>query len=113
MPLTPIQALALRTIAANRSPDSYLAGAAVLHREPDTPRFSRDLGLFHDLADSVAPSAETDAATLGEAGFELTWLLRAPAFLRAVLSRDGGQLRIEWAQDTTSAGTAFTTPTPR
>ena len=99
MPLTPIQALALRSIAANRSPESYLAGATVLHREPDTPRFSRDLDLFHDLADSVALSAETDAAALGGAGFELTWLLRAPAFFRAVLSREGEQLRIEWAQD--------------
>lgn len=99
MPLTPIQALALRTIAANRSPESYLAGATVLHRDPDTPRFSRDLDLFHDLADSVALSAETDAAALGGAGFELTWLLRTPAFLRAVLSREGEQLRIEWAQD--------------
>ena len=99
MPLTPIQASALRTIAANRSPESYLAGATVLHREPDSPRFSQDLDLFHDLADSVALSAETDAAALGDAGFDLTWLLRTPALLRAVLSRDGEQLRIEWAQD--------------
>ena len=99
MPLTPIQTRALGTLAANRSPDSYLAGATVLHRSRDTPRFSRDLDLFHDLADSVALCAETDAATLGDAGFELTWLLRTPAFYRAVLSAEGEQLRIEWAQD--------------
>ena len=99
MPLTPIQTRALRTIAANRSPDSYLAGATVLHRERDTPRFSGDLDLFHDLADSVALCAEADATTLREAGFELKWLLRTPAFYRAVLSAEGEQLRIEWAQD--------------
>ena len=99
MPLTSIQERALRTIAANRSPDSYLAGATVLHRKRDTPRFSQDLDLFHDLADSVALCAETDAATLRDAGFELTWLLRTPAFYRAVLSGEGKQLRIEWAQD--------------
>ena len=99
MPLTPIQTRALRTIAANRSPDSYLAGATVLHRERDTPRFSRDLDLFHDLADSVALCAEADATTLREAGFELKWLLRTPAFYRAVLSAEGEPLRIEWAQD--------------
>ena len=99
MPLTPIQTRALRTIAANRSPDSYLAGATVLHRKRDTPRFSRDLDLFHDLADSVALCAETDAATLRDAGFDITWLLRTPAFYRAVLSAEGEQLRIEWAQD--------------
>ena len=28
----------LRLIAANRSPDSYVAGATVLHRTEDTPR---------------------------------------------------------------------------
>ena len=94
MPLTPIQARALRTIAANRSPDSYLAGAAVLHREPDSPRSSRGLDLFHDLADSVARCAETDAAALDAAGFELTWLLRGPAFYRAVLSSEGEQLHL-------------------
>ena len=99
MPLTPIQALALRTIAANRSPESYLAGATVLHREPDRPRSSRGLDLFHDLAESVARCAEADAAALRDAGFELTWLLRTPAFCRAVLSAEGEQLRIEWAQD--------------
>ena len=104
MPLTSIQALALRTIAANRSPESYLAGATVLHREPDTPRSSRGLDLFHDLADSVALCAETDAATLRDAGFELTWLLRTPAFYRAVLSGEGEQLRIEWAQDSSFRG---------
>ena len=99
MPLTPIQGRVLRTLAANRSPDSYLAGATVLHREPDSPRFSQDLDLFHDLADSVARCAEADAAALDAAGFELTWLLRGPAFYRAVLSSEGEQLRIEWAQE--------------
>ena len=32
MPLSTIQADVLRLIAANRSPDSYVAGATVLHR---------------------------------------------------------------------------------
>ncbi|MBQ37504.1 MAG: nucleotidyl transferase AbiEii/AbiGii toxin family protein [Candidatus Latescibacteria bacterium] len=99
MPLTGIQTRVLKAIAANRSPESYLAGATVLHRGSDTPRFSQDLDLFHDLAESVALCAETDAATLGDAGYDLSWLLRTPAFYRAVLSAEGQQLRIEWAQD--------------
>ena len=99
MPLSTIQANVLRRIAANRSPDSFVAGAAVLHRAADTPRYSADIDLFHDLEDSVARSAEVDAATLQAAGYELSWLLRAPAFHRAVVRVERRTLKIEWAQD--------------
>jgi hypothetical protein len=99
MPLSAIQEDVLRLIAANRSPDSYVAGATVLHRAEDTPRYSADLDLFHDLEDSVAQSAERDAATLGAAGYELSWLLRTPTFHRALIGTGEGALKIEWAQD--------------
>ena len=99
MPLSTIQANVLRRIAANRSPDSYVAGATVLHRSADTPRYSADLDLFHDLEDSVAGSADADAATLRAAGYDLAWLLRTPTFQRAVVRVDRQALKIEWAQD--------------
>ena len=99
MPLSTIQANVLRRIAANRSPDSYVAGATVLHRSADTPRYSADLDLFHDLEDSVARSADADAATLRAAGYDLSWLLRTPTFQRAVVRVDRQALKIEWAQD--------------
>ena len=99
MPISEIQSEVLRRIAANRNPESYLAGATVIHREADTPRYSRDLDFFHDLADSVAASARKDVATLGQAGYEVRWLLRAPSIHRAVVSVDRRQLTIEWAQD--------------
>ena len=94
-----MHAALLSRIAANRNPESYVAGATVLHLAPDTPRYSEDLDLFHDLEDSVAQSAETDAATLRAAGYELTWLLRTPSFHRAVVSAADEQLKIEWAHD--------------
>ncbi len=84
---------------SNRSPDSYLAGATVIHRQADTPRFSQDLDFFHDLADSIAQCAEQDAATLRQAGYEVEWLLRTPTFHRAVVTAGQQQLKIEWAQD--------------
>ena len=99
MPLSTIQAEILRLIAANRSPDSYVAGATVLNRADETPRYSLDLDLFHDLEDSVAHGAETDAATLKAAGHDFSWLLRTPAFHRAVVRADSESLTIEWAQD--------------
>ena len=54
MPVSELQGRVLREIAANRSPDSYLAGATVLHRADDSPRFSQDLDFFHDLEEAVA-----------------------------------------------------------
>ena len=94
-----MHAALLSRIAANRNPESYVAGATVLHLAPDTPRYSEDIDLFHDLEDSVAQSAETDAATLRAAGYELSWLLRTPSFHRAVVSTADEQLKIEWAHD--------------
>lgn len=99
MPLSSIQAGVLQLIAANRSPDSYVAGATVLHRADETPRYSLDLDLFHDLEESVAQCAETDAATLKAAGHEFSWLLRTPAFHRAVVRLGTESLKIEWAHD--------------
>ena len=89
----------LKRIAANRSPESYLAGATVIHRADDTPRFSQDLDFFHDVEDSVGQSAETDAATLLQVGYAFSWLLRTPTFHRAVVTVGEQQLKIEWAQD--------------
>lgn len=99
MPITEIQAEILQVIAKNRSPDSYLAGATVIHRKSNTPRFSQDIDLFHDIEDSVASSAEQDAVSLISEGYELTWLLRTPTFHRAVVTTENRQLKIEWAQD--------------
>lgn len=89
----------LRLLAARRSPESYLAGATVIHRSDESPRFSQDLDFFHDLADSVAQSAESDASVLRHAGLALEWLLRAPTFHRAVVSSGQEMLKLEWAQD--------------
>lgn len=99
MPLTKTQARVLGLIAANRSPDSYLAGATVLHQGGDTPRFSQDLDLFHDLAESVALCAAADEVTLGDAGYEVRWILRTPTFHRAVVAIENEQLKLEWAHD--------------
>ncbi|MCH7227079.1 nucleotidyl transferase AbiEii/AbiGii toxin family protein [Haloferula sp. A504] len=99
MPISEFQAEILRCIAANRSPESFLAGATVLHRDKKSPRYSKDLDLFHDVEQSVASSAEKDAETLVAAGYELDWMLRTPSFFRAVVRKEDKRLRIEWAHD--------------
>lgn len=99
MPISKLQNEVLKALAANRNPESYVAGATVLHRGDNSPRFSRDIDFFHDLEESVAQSAEIDARTLAEAGYELEWLLRNPTFYRAVVSGKEERIRLEWAQD--------------
>ena len=100
MPISNIQAEVLKIIAANRSPDSYLAGATIVHRKPDSPRTSQDLDFFHDLEDRIAVAGEADAESLLKAGYGIKWLLRTPTFYRAIVIPDKGEsLKIEWAQD--------------
>lgn len=101
MPLTEFHSSVLRDIAENRSPDSYLAGATVLHREPDSPRYSQDLDFFHDLEERVSRCAEQDASTLLSKGYHVNWLMRTPNFYRAVVTRGENHLKLEWAQDST------------
>ncbi len=101
MPITDIQHAVLRLLAANRSPDSYLAGATVLHRSATSPRYSQDLDLFHDIADRIAQCAEQDARTLTDAGYEIEWSMRTPTFYRAVVTVEQRKLKMEWAQDST------------
>lgn len=99
MPLTAFQSEVFRLIAVNRSPDSYVAGASVIHREPNSPRYSHDIDLFHDAADSVFDSARKDAETLRAAGFEVTFQLERPSFQRANVTRGQDTTRLEWAID--------------
>ena len=46
MPLGRFQSEVLRTLAAQRSPDSYIAGGVAINRAG--PRFSGDIDIFHD-----------------------------------------------------------------
>jgi len=100
MPLTPFQADVFKIISVNRNPDSYVAGATVIHRDANSPRFSRDIDLFHDTSDAVIASAEADEVALKAAGFAIEFSLQRPTFYRAELSRDDQQVRLEWAADT-------------
>jgi len=69
MPLTDIQRDVLRILAALRNPDSHLAGGAVINRADASFRYSDDLDIFHDAAESVSVSAEADAQALREEGY--------------------------------------------
>lgn len=99
MPLSNIQSVVLQAISQNRSLDSYVAGASVIHAGSSSSRISQDVDIFHDAVGMVARSARLDADSLQAAGFTVKWLEQFPAFFRAVVCRGTEVVEIDWAAD--------------
>jgi hypothetical protein len=99
MPLTAFQAELGRRLAANRSEDSYLAGAAPILAEPRTRRFSHDLDYFHDTPERVVSAYDADRETLLAAGCTVDPELSQPGYIRAVVRRGAEATKVEWAYD--------------
>jgi hypothetical protein len=100
MPLGAFEREVLRLLAANRHPDSYVAGATVLNQDPAAPRVSKDVDVFHDTLESLAASADRDFATLEAAGYEVVEVgRRQDTFCRALVRRGSQQTKIEWVFD--------------
>jgi hypothetical protein len=99
VPLTELQAAIATLLATNRSPDSYLAGGAALHIEPNSKRYSNDLDYFHDSEARVASAFADDRKLLTEAGYQVEVVLQQPGFVRALARRDGEATKIDWAHD--------------
>ena len=98
MPLTRLQSHLLRTLAGQRSPDSYIAGAIALNR--DGPRFSNDIDIFHDDDERIVAIAESDAAIITGAGLRLEWLPGRGTGKRAALVEGLGETtQLEWVAD--------------
>ena len=99
MPLTQLESDILAEIAGNRTPENYIAGGTVLHFEPNSSRYSRDLDIFHDALEAVAPSFSQDRDSLERAGFELEIIISQPGFIRAIVGRTAETTQIDWARD--------------
>jgi len=99
MPLTPYQANLALLLSANRTFDSYLAGGAAILIEPNTTRFSRDLGYFHDSEARVAESFAADRATVQASGHTIEIELNQPGYIRAVVRKGTDATKVEWARD--------------
>jgi hypothetical protein len=97
MPLTSLQSKILRLLAAHRDPESYLAGSTPLNR--NTLRYSGDIDVFHDREEQVAAAALSDANSLLEAGYSVTWLRQLPSLYSAQIELNGEATRMEWVVD--------------
>ena len=99
MPIGNFERAVLRVIAANRNPDSFVAGATVLHQAANSPRASRDVDVFHDTMESLARSVEVDVAVLRREGFEVELGRGQDTFQRALVARAGNKTKVEWVFD--------------
>lgn len=99
MPIGAFEAEVLRCIAANRHPDSFVAGGSVLNQSEASPRMSEDIDLFHDTQDSLRVSIDVDRRALVAAGYAVEGLVDTPSFHRVVVRRGRAQTKIEWAND--------------
>jgi hypothetical protein len=99
MPVTAFQAKVAKLLAINRSSDSYLAGGAAMHFEPNSIRYSNDLDYFHDSEIRVASAFEADEQLLREAGIEIVLELRQPGYVRVIARDKDDATKIEWAHD--------------
>jgi hypothetical protein len=99
MPLTDFQKILARLLSVNRTPDSYLAGGAALHIEPNSRRYSKDLDFFHDSEQRVAGAFEEDHILLVGRGYGVEVDLRIPGYVRTLVRKGDEATRVEWAHD--------------
>jgi hypothetical protein len=97
VPLSKIQIDVLRILAANRDPESYVAGASPLNR--NAPRYSDDIDVFHDREERVAAAAMADTDTLAAAGYAAAWLRQLPLSYAAEVRRGNHSTHLEWVAD--------------
>jgi hypothetical protein len=97
VPLSKVQVDILRLLAAQREPESYVAGATAINR--NAPRYSGDIDLFHSSEERMAFAAASDAQALEAAGYVVRWIRRQPAIYAAEINGPDGATRLEWVVD--------------
>lgn len=105
MPLTAFQKKVLAVLAANRSQESHFAGGVLFNAADDSPRFSHDFDIFHELAEEVTRASNRDVASLRATGFTVEtpsrygeWE-REATFRKATATGGGDTVEIDWAAD--------------
>jgi hypothetical protein len=99
MPLTDFQAELASLLAKNRSPESYLAGGAAIHIDPNSLRYSNDLDYFNDTVERVTEAFEKDRLELIGKGYTVAVDMKQIGYIRALVSKGDQATKIEWAHD--------------
>ncbi len=99
MPVTEFQKRIAKLLSVNRNPESYLAGGAALHFEPNSIRYSQDLDYFHDSEIRVSEAFTADSELLEREGIDLKIEMHQPGYIRAIAKGGPEATKIEWAHD--------------
>jgi hypothetical protein len=99
MPIGEFEREVLGIIAANRTAESFVGGATVLHVSPTSPRASADVDVFHDSTEALRVAAEQDLESLRLAGYVTEVLSQQEGFIRARILKSGRRTKIEWVRD--------------
>jgi hypothetical protein len=97
VPITKFQSDVLRSLAAHRSPDSYIAGGVAINREG--PRYSADIDIFHDSEARLESAARTDASVLTAEGYIVVPGRTREGKREATVSRRDETMQLEWVTD--------------
>lgn len=95
--LTSVQKEIMRSIAANRSETSYMAGGLVLNR--DWPRVSDDMDIFHDTDEEIGAAAGIDIATLRNDGHDVSIEVEVYGLVEAAVAKGGKSTLIQWMSE--------------
>lgn len=97
--LSRVQQDVMALLRANRSPESFAAGANIGSRS--SARLSNDIDLFHDSRHEVWKAFEIDAKCLRDAGWKVNVIVGPlDGFVRADLtSPEGEKTLVDWAYD--------------
>jgi hypothetical protein len=91
MPISKFQSDVLRLLAAQHSPDSYIAGGIAINRQGS--RFSGAVDIFHDSVARQERAVKEDETALVAAGYTLTW----PPTQRT--GKHEATIELEWVTD--------------
>jgi hypothetical protein len=97
VPLSKLQSQVLCLLAAQRDPESYVAGSTPLFRA--VYRFSDDIDIFHDREERVAQAALNDTEILQAEGLKVVWVRREPAVYTAEIHDGNERTLLEWVVD--------------
>lgn len=97
VPLISFQSEVLRTLAAQRSPDSYIAGDVAINRQG--PRYSGDIDIFQDNDARLESAAHSDTEALIAAGYSVRLGREREGKRDATVMRGGDEMPLEWVTD--------------
>jgi hypothetical protein len=101
MSLTALQCDVCRLFAEHRIAhgERYIAGGVALNVVLGASRRSRDIDVFHDTAEALRSSWDSDRALLLSHGYGVEVVRERPAFIEALVRRSDQTVVVEWSQD--------------